>query len=49
MKTVNLVVLRMGFSRRWSVESKDYELLVVGGETGVRVRESCKGRMRPIL
>jgi hypothetical protein len=39
----------MGFHRRRSVESKDLELLVVGGETGVRVCESCKGKMRSIL
>jgi hypothetical protein len=31
------------------VESKDFELLVVGGETGVCIRKSCKGSMRSIL
>jgi hypothetical protein len=39
----------MPFSRRWSVESKDFELLVVGGETTVRFCESCKGMLRSIL
>jgi hypothetical protein len=31
------------------VESKDFELVVVGGETGVRFRENCKGKLRTIL
>jgi hypothetical protein len=39
----------MGFSSSWSVESKEFELVVVGGETGVRVRECCKGKKRSIL
>jgi hypothetical protein len=39
----------MGFSRRWLVESKDFVLLVVGGETGIHVCESCLGKMRSIL
>jgi hypothetical protein len=39
----------MSVSRRWSVESKDFELVVVGGETGVRFQENCKGKLRSIL
>jgi hypothetical protein len=39
----------MVFSRRWLVESKDFELVVVGGETGVRLREICRGKLRSIL
>jgi hypothetical protein len=39
----------MGFSSSWSVEAKDFEVVVVGGESGVRIRESCKGRQRTIL
>jgi hypothetical protein len=39
----------MVFSRRWSVESKEFELVIVGGETGVRLREICRGRLRSIL
>jgi hypothetical protein len=31
------------------VESKDFELVVAGGETGVRFREKCKGRIRSIF
>jgi hypothetical protein len=31
------------------VEAKDFEVVVVGGESGVRIRESCKGRQRTIL
>jgi hypothetical protein len=31
------------------VEAKDFEVVVVGGESGVRVRETCKGRQRTIL
>jgi hypothetical protein len=31
------------------VESKDFELLVVGSEIGVRFCESCKGMLRSIL
>jgi hypothetical protein len=39
----------MGFSSSWSVEAKEFEVVVVGGESGVRIRESCKGRHRSIL
>jgi len=39
----------MGFSSSWSVEAKEFEVVVVGGESGVRIRESCKGRQRSIL
>jgi hypothetical protein len=39
----------MVFSRRWSVESKDFELVVVGGETGVYLCEICRGKLRSIL
>jgi hypothetical protein len=39
----------MGFSSNWSVEAKEFEMVVVGGETGVRIRESCKGKKRSIL
>jgi hypothetical protein len=38
-----------GFSRRWSVESKDFELVVIGGETEVHLREICRGILRSIL
>jgi hypothetical protein len=33
----------------WSVESKDFALSVVGGTTGIRIREKCKGLIRSIL
>ncbi len=39
----------MGFSSSWSVEAKEFEVVVVGGESGIRIRESCKGRHRSIL
>jgi hypothetical protein len=39
----------MGFSSSWSVESKEFEMVVVGGEIGVRIKESCKGKNRSIL
>jgi len=39
----------MGFSSSWSVDAKEFELVVVGGESGVRIRESCKGRNRSIM
>jgi hypothetical protein len=39
----------MSCSRRWSVESKDLELVVAGGETWVRFRENCKEKMRSIF
>jgi hypothetical protein len=29
--------------------AKEFEVVVVGGESGVRIRESCKGRHRSIL
>jgi hypothetical protein len=31
------------------VESKDFELLLVGGEIGVCIRECCRGKKRSIL
>jgi hypothetical protein len=31
------------------VESKDFELVVVGGETGERFHENCKGKLSSIL
>jgi hypothetical protein len=31
------------------VESNDFEVLVVGGEIGVRICERCKGLMRSII
>jgi hypothetical protein len=34
---------------RWSVESKDFDLSVVGGFTGIRIREKCKGVTRSIF
>jgi hypothetical protein len=34
---------------RLSVESKDFDLSVVGGFTGIRIREKCKGVTRSIL
>jgi hypothetical protein len=39
----------MSFSSRWSVVSKDFELVVVGGETGERFHENCKGKLSSIL
>jgi hypothetical protein len=39
----------MACTRRWAVESKFFELVVVGDETGVRLRENCKGKLRSIL
>jgi hypothetical protein len=30
------------------VESKDFELVVEGGSTGLRIREKCKGSLRSI-
>jgi hypothetical protein len=37
------------FLRRWSVESKDFEMEVGGGAAGLRIRERCHGLMRSIL
>jgi hypothetical protein len=39
----------MGFSSSWSVEAKEFEVVVVEGELGVRIRESYKGRHRSIV
>jgi hypothetical protein len=39
----------MSFSSSWSVESKEFELRVVGGKTGVCIREYCKWKKRSIL
>jgi nucleosome binding factor SPN SPT16 subunit len=33
----------------WSVESKEFDLSVVGGSIGIRIREKCKGVTRSIL
>jgi hypothetical protein len=33
----------------WSVESKEFALSVVGGATGIRICEKCKGLTRSIL
>jgi hypothetical protein len=46
---ISSLVRVMGFSSSWSVESKEFELRVVGGETGVRIREYYKGRKRSIF
>ncbi len=39
----------MGVSEGWSVESKEFDLSVVGGCTVIRIREKCKGVTRSIL
>jgi hypothetical protein len=39
----------MACTRSWAVESKFFELVVVGGETGARLRENCRGKLRSIL
>jgi hypothetical protein len=39
----------MAGSRRWSVESKDFELLVKGGAAGVRLFERSNGKHRSIF
>jgi hypothetical protein len=40
---------KMSSSRRWSVESKEFALSVVGGFTGIRIHERRKGVTRSIL
>jgi hypothetical protein len=39
----------MACTRSWAVESKFFELVVVGGETGARLRQNCRGKLRSIL
>jgi hypothetical protein len=39
----------MGSSSLWSMESKEFEMVVVGGDTGVRFHERCRGMRRSIL
>jgi hypothetical protein len=39
----------MAVSRRWSVESKEFERLIKGGVSGVRIFEKCKGKQRSIF
>jgi hypothetical protein len=46
---LRLVGLVMAGSRRWSVESKDFELLVKGGAAGVRLFERSNGKQRSIF
>ena len=35
--------------RKWSVESKDFELMVKGGASGVRLYERSNGKQRSIF
>jgi hypothetical protein len=37
------------FLRRWSVESKDFEMEIGGAVAGLRIRENCHSSTRPIL
>jgi hypothetical protein len=39
----------MAGSRRWSVESKEFELVVKGGLSGVRIFERSHGKQRSIF
>jgi hypothetical protein len=39
----------MAGSRKWSVESKEFEMLIKGGKTGVRIFERSKGKQRSIF
>jgi hypothetical protein len=39
----------MASSRRWSVESKEFELVVKGGAQGVRIFERSHGKQRSIF
>jgi hypothetical protein len=36
----------MGLSRGWTVESKDFEMLVKDGSTGLKIKERSKGLLR---
>jgi hypothetical protein len=38
----------MGLSRGWIVESKDFEMLVKDGSTGLKIKERSKGLLRSI-
>ena len=38
----------MGLSRSWSVESKDFEMLVKDGDTGLLIQERSRGLLRSI-
>jgi hypothetical protein len=39
----------MADSRRWTVESKEFELLIKGGALGVRIFERSKRKQRSIF
>jgi hypothetical protein len=41
-------VAAMGLSRRWSVESKDFEMLVKDDSTELVIKERCRGQLRSI-
>jgi hypothetical protein len=47
--SLDCLVLVMTGSRKWSVESKDFELLVKGGASGVRLFERSNGKQRSIF
>jgi hypothetical protein len=38
----------MGLTRRWSVESKDFEMKVKDGETELLIQERSKGVLRSV-
>jgi hypothetical protein len=49
IRSYSIDVLKfMGEARRWSVEAKEFELLVKGGLSGVRLVEKRNNRMRSI-
>jgi hypothetical protein len=47
--SLDCLVLVMAGSRKWSVESKDFELLVKGGASGVRLFERSNGKQQSIF
>jgi hypothetical protein len=38
----------MGLSRKWSVESKDFEMVVKDGDTSLFIQEKSRGVLRSI-
>jgi hypothetical protein len=46
---VGSVVIAMGGSRKWSVESKDFELSIKGGNLGVRIVERSNGKQSSVF
>jgi hypothetical protein len=43
------LVNKMGDSRKWSVESKDFEMSIKGGNLGVRIVERSNRKQRSVF